>query len=324
MTWRVTDGVVACAAAALLAVATPACPQARTFPTKPVQIIVPFEPGGGTDILTRLVAKELTEIWSEPAVIVNRGGAGSTLGTGLAAKAVPDGYTILFNSSGITSNVTLFQPLPFDLTRDLAPVSLLATQSNVLIVNPTVPAKSVAELIQLARAKPGGFTIGSGGGAAHLATELFRSMAAANVEIAHYKGGGQALTALMSGEVQMLISTMSDALPHMNAGKVKALGVTSVKRSAIAPSLPTLSEAGLPGYEYSTWYGVFAPAGVPRTLIAQLNQDIARALASQNVRKRFAATGIEAAPGTPEDFGRYVKAEVQKWAKVIQAAGLKR
>jgi tripartite-type tricarboxylate transporter receptor subunit TctC len=308
----------------LLAVVTPAYPQARTFPTKPVQIIVPFEAGGGTDVLTRLIAKELSDMWRQSAVIVNRGGAGSTLGTGLAAKAVPDGYTILFNSSGIAPNVTLFQPLPFDLTRDLAPVSLLATQSNVLVVNTTVPAKNLAELIQLAKAKPGGFTIGSGGGAAHLATELFRSMVGAKVEIAHYKGGGQALIALIAGDVQMLISTMSDALPHMKAGKVNALGVTSVKRSPIAPSLPTLSEAGLPGYEYSTWYGVFVPAGVSQAIISQLNQDIARALASESVRKRFAATGVESAPSTPEEFGRYVKAEVHKWAKVIETAGLKR
>jgi tripartite-type tricarboxylate transporter receptor subunit TctC len=288
-----------------------------------VQIIVPFAAGGGTDVLTRLVASELTEIWGQPAVIVNRGGAGSTLGTGIAAKAQPDGYTVLFNSSGIAPNVTLFQPLPFDLTRDLAPVSLLARQANVLIVNPSVQAKNTAELIQMARARPGGFTIGSGGGAAHLATELFRSMSGAKVEIAHYKGGGQALVALMSGEVQMLISTMSDALPHIKAGKVKALGVTTAKRSSIVPNLPSIAESGLPDYEYSTWYGVFAPAGVPQSIIAQLNQDLARALASDNVRKRFAATGIEAAPSTPEEFGRYVRAEVQKWAKVIKTAGLK-
>lgn len=297
--------------------------QARSYPTKPVQVIVPFEAGGGTDLLTRLIAKELSEIWGQPAVIVNRGGAGSTLGTGIAAKAPEDGYTILFNSSGIAPNVTLFQPLPFDLLRDLAPVSLLATQSNVLIVNPSVPAKGVAELIQLAKAKPEGFTIGSGGGAAHLATELFRSMSGVKVEIAHYKGAGPALVALMSGEVQMLIATMSDALPHINSGKVIALGVTSSKRSPMAPALPTLAEAGLPGYEYSTWYGTFSPAGVSQSIITQLNHDIARALASATVRKRFAATGIEAVPSTPDDFGRYVKAEVQKWAKVIQAAGLK-
>lgn len=317
------------ALAALLASLSPADSadvhaQARSYPNKPVQIIVPFEAGGGTDVLTRLIARELSEIWGQHAVIVNRGGAGSTLGTGIAAKAAADGYTVLFNSSGIAPNVTLFQPLPFDLVRDLTAVSLLATQSNVLVVNPSVPAKTVTELIQLAKAKPGGFTIGSGGGAAHLATELFRSMSGAKVEIAHYKGGGQALIALMSGDVQMLISTMSDALPHMNAGKVKALGVTGPKRSPIAPNLPTLSEAGLTGYEYSTWYGVFTPAGVPRAIITQLNQDIARALATPSVRKRFAATGIEATPGTPDEFERHVRSEVAKWAKVIEAAGLKR
>jgi len=297
--------------------------QVRSYPTKPVQFIVPFASGGGTDILTRIIAKELSEIWGQPAVIVNRGGAGSTLGTGIAAKAAADGYTILFNSSGIAPNVTLFQPLPFDLLRDLAPVTMLAKQSNVLVINPSVPAKSVAELIQLAKATPGRFTIGSGGGAARLATELFRSMSGTRVEIAHYKGGGEALVALMSGDVQMLISTMSDALPHVNAGKVIALGVTGSRRSSIAPTLPTLSESGLPGYEYSTWYGVFGPAGMPQPIITQLNHDVARALATPTVRKRFASTGIEAAPSTPDEFGRYVKAEVAKWAKVINELGIR-
>ena len=297
--------------------------QGRGYPTKPVQVVVPFDAGGGTDLLTRLVAKELVEIWGQPAIIVNRGGAGSTLGTGIAAKALPDGYTILFNSSGIASNVTLFQPLPFNLLRDLAPVSMLATQTNVLLVNPSVPAKSVAELIRLAKEKPEAFTIGSGGGAAHLATELYRSMSGAKVPIAHYKGAGPALIAVMSGEVQMLIATMSDALSHIESGKVIALGVTTSKRSPLVPALPTLAEAGLPGYEYSTWYGVFSPAGVPQPIIDQLSQDMARAVAAPAVRKRFAATGIEAATSTPDEFGKYVKADVQKWAKVIQAAGLK-
>ena len=298
--------------------------QARTYPNKPIQVVVPFAAGGGTDVLTRLIANELSELWHQPAVIVNRGGAGSTLGTGIVAKAASDGYTILFNSSGIAPNVTLFAPLPFDLLRDLAPVSQLAKQSNVLVTNPKVPAKSVGELIQLAKSRPGGFTIGSGGGAAHLATELFRSMSGAKVEIAHYKGGGQALAALMSGDVQMLISTMSDALPHINSGRIKALGVTASERSPIAPDLPTLSEAGLTGYEYSTWYGVFCPAGVPRSIIAQLNRDIAHALATPGVRKRFSTTGVTAAPSTPDEFGRYVRAQVQKWRKVIETAGLKK
>lgn len=323
MRTKVLKAVAVFVASASIAASASVHAQSRTYPVKPVQIIVPFAAGGGTDTLTRLIANELTEIWGQPAVIVNRGGAGSTIGTGIAAKATPDGYTILFNSSGIAPNVTLFQPLPFDLTRDLRAVSMLASQANVLIVNPSVQAKSVAELIQLAKAKPGGFTIGSGGGAAHLATELFRSMSGAKVEIAHYKGGGQALVALMSGDVQMLISTMSDALPHIKAGKVRALGVTTANRSPIAPKLPPVAEA-LPGYEYSTWYGVFAPTGVPRQIIAQLNRDIAQALQAPNVLKRFAATGVQAAPTTPEEFGRFVESEVRRWAKVIDSAGLKR
>ncbi|MBI3044529.1 MAG: tripartite tricarboxylate transporter substrate binding protein [Betaproteobacteria bacterium] len=321
---KMAAAAVACLTSMTLVYASDAKAQARTYPNKPVQVVVPFAAGGGTDVLTRLIAKELSELWEQPAVIVNRGGAGSTLGTGLVAKATADGYTILFNSSGIAPNVTLFQPLRFDLLRDLAPVSQLAKQSNVLVINPMVPAKTVGELIQLAKAKPRGFTIGSGGGAAHLATELFRSMSGAKVEIAHYKGGGQALAALMSGDVQMLISTMSDALPHINSGRIKALGVTASERSPIAPDLPTLSEAGLTGYEYSTWYGVFCPAGVPRSIITQLNRDIAHALATPGVRKRFAATGVTAAPSTPDEFGRYVRAQVQKWRKVIETAGLKK
>ena len=298
--------------------------QARTWPTKPVQVIVPFEPGGGTDVMTRLVTAELREIWGQSAVVVNRGGAGSTLGTGIAAKAPADGYTILFNSSGIAPNVTLYQPLPYDFVRDLVPVSMLAMQSNALLVNTSVPAKTVAELIQLAKSKPTEVTMGSGGGAAHLATELFRSLSGIKVEVAHYKGAGPALVALMSGEVQMLIATMSDALPHIGTGKVKALGVTGSKRSPIVPTLPTLAEAGVAGYEYSTWYGVFCPANVQPAIVTQLNRDIARALDMPRVKKRFEATGIEAAPGPADEFGRYVRAEVQKWAKVIQVAGLKR
>ncbi len=306
-----------------LVISTVVYAQSGAFPNKPVRIIVPYEAGGGVNAIARLIAQRLSEAWGQSVVIVNRGGAGSTLGTGIAAKARPDGYTLLFNSIALATNATLYQPLPYDTLRDLAPVCLLATQSNVLVINPSVPANSVAELIQFEKAKPGRISIGSGGGAAHLATELFRSMSGLNVVIANYKGGGQALIALMSGDVQMLISTMSDVLPHITSGKVKALAVTGAKRSSIAPSLPTLSEVGLAGYEYSTWYGVLTPAGVPTAIISQLNQDIIRALESPEVRKWFASTGLEPLISTPEEFAHYLRTEIAKWAKVIEAAGIK-
>ena len=302
---------------------SPAHAQSGGFPNKPVRIIVPYGPGGGNDILARIVAQKLNEIWQQPVVVDNRGGAGSSLGTGLAAQARPDGYTLTVNGIALSTLPALYPNLPYDIERDLAPITLLASQPFALIVHPSVPATTPGELIALAKAKPDQITFGSGGGAAVLATELYRNMTGTKSVHVRYKSGGQAISEVVGGHVQAAISPMSLALPYASSGKVKALAVTAAKRSALAPNLPTLSDSGVAGYEYETWYGAFAPAGVPRAIFAQLNRDIVRALAAPDLRNRLTGMGMEPLSSTPEEFSRYFKAEIARWGRVIREAGIK-
>jgi tripartite-type tricarboxylate transporter receptor subunit TctC len=293
------------------------------YPSRPIRFIVPFPPGGGNDIVGRIVAAKLGEGLGQQVVVDNRGGAGGTIGTDITAKAAPDGYTMLVNNISLAVNHTLFRKLPYDTLKDLAPVSLVGRQPNMVVVHPGVAAKSVRDLLALARAKPGQVNYGSGGSgtASHLATEMLKLMTRTDMVHVPYKGLGPALTDLMGGRLHVIISTMASALPHMKAGRLRPLAVTTAQRSSFFPDVPTMDEAGVKGYEFSTWYGLVVPAGTPRAIVERLNAETRKALATPTVKEQFAAQGLETAPSTPQEFGAYLRAEVAKWGKVIKASG---
>ncbi|MGZ9013950.1 MAG: Bug family tripartite tricarboxylate transporter substrate binding protein [Burkholderiales bacterium] len=296
---------------------------AESYPSRPIRFIVPFPPGGGNDIVGRIVAVKLGEGLGQQVVVDNRGGAGGTIGTEITAKAPPDGHTMLVNNISLAVNHTLFKKLPYDALKDLAPVSLVGRQPNILVVSPGVSAKSMRGLLDLARAKPGELNYGSGGigTASHLATEMLKLMA--KVELVHvpYKGLGPALTDLIGGRVELIISTMASALPHVKTGKLRPLAVTTAQRSSFFPQLPTLNEAGVKGYEFSTWYGLLVPAGTPKAVVDRLNAETRKALASTHVKEQFVAQGLEPTASTAQEFGDYLRSEVAKWGKVVKASG---
>lgn len=298
---------------------------AQGYPSRPIRFIVPFPPGGGNDIVGRIVAQKLGESLGVSVVVDNRGGAGGIIGTDITSKAPPDGYTMLVNNISLAVNATLVPKLPYDTLKDLAPVTLLGRQPNVVVVHPGVPAGSVKELLALARAKPGQVTYGSGGigTASHLATELLKLMTQTDMIHVPYKGLGPALTDLMGGRVQVIISTLASALPQLKAGKMKPLAVTTAGRSSFLPELPTMSEAGVKGYEFSTWYGLLVPGATPKTVVERLNAATVKMLQSPAVKDQFVAQGLEATTGTPAEFGAYLKSEVAKWGKVVKAASIK-
>lgn len=298
---------------------------AQQYPIRPIRFIVPFPPGGGNDIVGRIVAQKLADALGQSVVVDNRGGAGGTIGTDLTAKSPPDGHTMLINNISLAVNATLFTKLPYDTLRDLAPVTMVGRQPNILVVHPSVPVKSVRELLALAKAKPRQINYGSGGvgTASHLATELLKLMTQVDMVHVPYKGLGPALTDLMGGQIQLIISTMASALPQVKAGKLRPLAVTTAKRSSFFPEVPTLDEAGVAGYEFNTWYGLLVPAGTPKPIIVRLNQEMASILNSVVVKEQFTPQGLEAAPTSPEAFGAYLKSEVEKWRKIVKASGAK-
>lgn len=298
---------------------------AQAYPSRPIRFIVPFPPGGGNDIVGRIVAARLGEGLGQQVVVDNRGGAGGTIGTDITAKAPPDGHTMLVNNISLAVNQTLFEKLPYDTLKDLAPVALLGRQPNIVVVHPGVPAKSMRELIDLARAKPGSVNYGSGGNgtASHLATEMLKLMTKVDMVHVPYKGLGPALLDLMGGRLHVIISTMASALPQLKGGKLRALAVTTVSRSSFFPEIPTMDEAAVKGYEFSTWYGLVMPAGTPKAIIDRVNAETRKALVSATVREQFGAQGLEASPSSPQEFGAYLKSEVAKWGKVIKASGAK-
>jgi tripartite-type tricarboxylate transporter receptor subunit TctC len=312
----------ATALAATLCIAN-ALAQAPNYPTRAIRMIVPFAPGGGSDIVARLIGVELNKGLGQPVVIDNRAGAGSTLGTDLTAKAPPDGYTIVLNNIGLAFNATLYSKLPYDTLKDLAPISLVATQPNLFVVHPSLPVKSVAEFLKLARARPGQITYASGGvgSGSHLASELLILLTKVSLIHVPYKGTGPAVTDLLGGQVQMMVSTMASALPHAKAGKLRALGVTSAARSPAAPDVPTMIEAGVPGFEFTTWYAMLAPAGTPKPVIQKLNAELARISKLPEIADKFSTQGLDPLSSTPEAFGEYLKTEVDKWGKVVKATG---
>jgi len=312
---------------AALALSAPhAAAAAEPYPARPVRFVVAFPPGGGTDIIARSIAQKLGERLGQQVLIDNRPGAGGNIGTDLVAKSSPDGYTLLMGSAGpLAINASLFARMPFDPIKDLAPVTLAASTPNVLVVHPSLPAATVRELIALAKARPGEINFASSGHGtpAHLAGELFNSMAGVKLIHVPYKGAAPALADLLGGQVQLMFSTMPPALPHVRDGKLRALAVTSLKRSPAAPDLPTVDEIALPGFEANTWHGVVVPAGTPAAIVARLNREIVAILHLPDVVERLSGQGAEALGSTPEEFAAYIKSESVKWAKVVRDSGAK-
>jgi tripartite-type tricarboxylate transporter receptor subunit TctC len=305
--------------------AVPAVAGADEFPSRPVRLVVPFAAGGSSDAVSRLVARKMTAAMSQPVVVENRPGAGGNLGADLVAKSKPDGYTLLLAAGSSAINVSLYSKLPFDVLRDFDPVIHLCTVNLMLVAHPSFPARTPQELVALAKDKPGIVTYASAGSGTvqHLAGEMFGSMA--NVKLTHvpYKGSGPALSDLIGGQVNVMFANMPGTLQHVAAGKLKAIAVTADKRSAILPELPTLAESGLAGYQATTWFGVLAPAGTPKPVIARLNAELARAVASPEVLEFLRAEGAEPIGGPPEQFQAFLRAEVERWAPVVKAAGAK-
>ena len=313
--------------AATLAILAPhAARAADAYPAKPVRFVVAFPPGGGTDIIARAIAQKLAERIAQQVVVDNRPGAGGNIGTDIVAKSAPDGYTMLMGSAGpLAINASLFGKMPFDPIKDLAPVTLAASTPNVLVVHPSLRVATVKELIALAKARPGEINFASSGHGtpAHLAGELFNSMAGVKMVHVPYKGAAPALADLLGGQVQLMFSTMPPALPHVKDGKLRALAVTSAKRSPAAPDIPTLDEIALPGFEANTWHGVVVPAGTPATIVARLNREIVAILHLPDVVERFSSQGAEALGSTPEEFAAYIRSETLKWAKAVRDSGAK-
>jgi tripartite-type tricarboxylate transporter receptor subunit TctC len=312
-------------AAACCAVAAPAFPQAA-YPAKAIRFVVPFPPGGATDIITRVIAQRLAGELGQPVVVENRPGAGGAIGSDLVAKAAPDGYTILMATTSTHSiGPTLNPKIPYNVERDFAPVVQIAVAPNVVVVSPALGVGSVRELVALAKGKPGQLNFASSGTGTivHLSGELFKSMAGVDMVHVPYKGTALAMPDLMSGQVSMIVDSIASALPHIRSGKIKALAVTTPGRSALLPELPTVAESGLPGYASDAYFGAFAPAGTPREIVARLNAEPGKALASADVKENLARHGAEAVGGPPERLAATVKTETEKWAKVIRQANVK-
>jgi len=298
---------------------------AQEWPAKPIRFIAPNLPGGPTDILARLIGQKLAETLGQSVVIENRAGAAGNIGTEAAAKAPPDGYMLVTgNNATFGANVSLYKRLGFDPIKDFTPIVLAATQPNILVVHPSLPVANVKELMALAKARPGQLNYsGSGmGAAAHLAAELFKSMTGTNIVHIPYKSAAPALTDLMAGETQLMFATSLSVIQHIKANRVRALGVTTAKRSRFLPDLPTIAEAGVPGFEASTWHGVLVPAGTPSAIVERLNSEINRMLQLADVRERLAAMGAEVVGGSAKEFADHIQREIPKWAKVVKAIGV--
>jgi tripartite-type tricarboxylate transporter receptor subunit TctC len=295
------------------------------YPGKPVRVVVPSSPGGGTDIIARIVAPKLSERLGQQIVIDNRPGAGTMIGGEIVAKSPPDGYTLLMCVSTLATNPVIYKKVPYNALTDFAPVTLVLSAPNILVVHPSLPVKTVKELIWFAQARPGQLNFGSAGAGTgpHLGMELFMSMTGTRMVHIPYKGSGPAMIDLLSGQVTTMVATMLTGLPHVRSGRLRALGITGVKRIAAAQDVPTIAEAGVPGYEAVQWYGLVAPAQTPRDIVIRLNREMVSILQSSDVKDRFAADGGDTAPTTPEDFGRYIKSEMEKWARVAKAAGIR-
>jgi tripartite-type tricarboxylate transporter receptor subunit TctC len=306
-------------AAALL----PALAWGQAYPTKPIRLVVPFGPGGSNDILARLVGTKLGEAFGQPVIVDNRPGAGGMIGTDAVAKSDPDGYTIMIGAtSTIAVNVALYPKRNFDPVTSLSPITQIGSGPFLMAVPASLPVKNVKEFIELARSKPGALNFGSSGkgSSLHLTAEMFNTMA--KVEVVHvpYKSGGAAVTDLASGRVQLVFSDLAALLPFVKSGQVKALAVTTPKRSQILPDLPSIAEAGVPGFDATSWYGIFGPAGLPRDIAATLHTELVKVVRSPDMKERFTQMGIEPVTNSPEEFSRYIREQVAKWSAVVKAS----
>jgi tripartite-type tricarboxylate transporter receptor subunit TctC len=297
----------------------------QAYPSKPIKIVVPYPPGGFNDTLGRTLAAKFTEAWGQPAVVENKPGANTVIGVDYVAKSVPDGYTLLIVAFPFAVTPSLLRNMPYDTVRDFAPVILAATSPNALVVNPTLPVKSVGELIALAKAKPGSLSYASTGNGSsnHISMELFKSLAGVDIVHIPYKGSGPAVTDLLGGQVHLMFDNAPNVMPQVKAGKLRALGMSGAKRSSIAPDIPTIAESGVPGYEVAVWFGLVAPAGTPRDIVMKLNGEVLKILAMADVRERFQSQGVEPVGSTPEQFGEHIKSQMVKWGKVVRDAGVK-
>lgn len=298
---------------------------AQPYPIKPVRIIVPSAPGGGTDITVRFLTPRLTEYLGQPFVVENRGGAATVIGTELAARAAPDGYTLLMASSALTVNPAMIRKMPYDAARDFAPISLVNISPNVLVTHPSLPVRGVKEFIALAKSRPGQITYASSGvgSSLHLTMEYFMAETGLRMNHIPYKGSGPANIDVIAGHAVSLMGSMISVAPFIRDGRMRALGVTSLKRSPFVPEVPTIAEAGVAGFESIQWYGMLAPAGVPREIVTRMNEAVARAVREPAIRKRFAEDGTDPAGGTPEDFALVIRNDIAKWHRVVKQAGIK-
>jgi tripartite-type tricarboxylate transporter receptor subunit TctC len=316
--------LAALCAAALLGSSVAAA--AQNYPAKPVRFVVPFAPGGSTDTLARSMGGKLSELLGQQVVIDNRPGANGDIGTSIVARAVPDGYTVVL---GYIANFgigpSLYDKMPYDPVKDFAPITQVAGASNILVIHPSVPAKNLKEFIAYAKANSKKVTFASASVASvgHLTGELLNDLAGIDMVHVPYKGSGQAITDLVGDHIKVMISGMASTLPHVKSGKLRGLATTGARRTPATPDLPTIAESGFPGFEASSWFGVFAPAKTPKPIISRLNQDIIKALQDPAVAKRLADVGFEITTGTPEQFAAYIQAEIKKWAKVVKLSGAK-
>ena len=295
------------------------------YPVRPMRLITPSSPGSGVDIVARIFANKMSEQLGQQIIVDNRAGAGANLGAEIAAKALPDGYSLFIGTPAHAINSSLYSRLNYNLLRDFAPVSLITTGQYIVLVHPSVPAKTIKELIALARARPDALSYASGGpgNATHLAVELFNSTAGIRMLHVPYKGSGPALTDMMSGQVQVMFANLTAALPHVKSGRLRALATSGEKRSQTVPHLPTVSESGLPGYVVTSYYGILLPAATPKDIVARLNAETVKAMAAPDIRERLSAEGADPAGGTPEQFAAFLRAEIDKWGKVVKAANLR-
>lgn len=298
---------------------------AQTYPAKPIRYIVPYAPGGGTDVLTRVIAQKLGAAWNVPVLVENRAGASGLIGTEAVARSAPDGYTMLMAINSHAINASLFAKLPYDPISDFAPAILVATSPNILTVHPASPVRTVKELITLAQSQPGKLTYASGGpgSGSNLAGELFKMMAKLNIVEVPYKGAGPALNDLLGGQVSMSFVVLQTALPHIVSGKLRALAVTSASRSPFVPEIPAVAESGLPGYDVFSWYGTLAPAGTPPEIINKWNAEISRVLAMPDVKEKLTGLGMEAKGGSPQQFAQFLRSDWATWDKLIKSLGMR-
>jgi tripartite-type tricarboxylate transporter receptor subunit TctC len=322
---RAVAALTAIAVPLLLCFASPAV-LAQAYPQKPVRLVVPFPPGGPIDSVARAIAQKLTEAWGQSIVVDNRPGAGGNIGADLVAKSAPDGYTVVMGAlSTHAVNPSLYPKMPYDAVKDFVPITLVAITPNVLVVNPALPVNSARELIAYAKANPGKLAFGSGsnGSAGHLAGELFKVETGTDMLHVPFKGAAPAMQALLAGDTQLMFDNLASSTPQVKAGKLKALAVTTAQRSKLAPELPTLAEAGLQGFDISTWFGLLAPAGTSADIVAKWNAEVTRILTAPEMRERLTALGAEPAPGTPAEFAHLIARETAKYARVVKLSGAK-